>query len=139
METESFTDKLGGRKFLMALLCMGAGVAIEIKGPSGLSANMVALLGALYATFSASNAVITRKQLDTEAAATASIPAAPVATLDSAPAVEAIRQELVPVLNAMGQELGELKSNQLNQAQAMNALQTSLSTVQKGISFLLSK
>lgn len=48
-------QRLGGRKFLMALIVLGVGTYIEIVKASGLSQNMVMLLVGLVGVFSAAN------------------------------------------------------------------------------------
>ncbi len=46
---------LGGRKFILTLIAMAVGAAIELKGPHGLSGQMAALLTALVGAFSVAN------------------------------------------------------------------------------------
>jgi hypothetical protein len=56
-------DSFGGRKFLMALVLIIAGVIIEIYSKNGLSTNMAGMLAAIYATFSATNVIASNKAL----------------------------------------------------------------------------
>jgi hypothetical protein len=56
-------DNFGGRKFLMALILIIAGVIIEIYSKNGLSVNMAGMLAAIYATFSAGNVIASNKAL----------------------------------------------------------------------------
>lgn len=48
-------QRLGGRKFLMALIVLGIGTYIELTKVAGLSQNMVALMIGLVGVFSAAN------------------------------------------------------------------------------------
>src|SRR5690554_3228678 len=50
-----FLQKIGGRKFIMALIAVGVATAIEIKTDRGLSVTMAGLLGSLVAAFSLAN------------------------------------------------------------------------------------
>lgn len=57
-------QKIGGRKFLIALLAIGAGMYLEIAKAGGLSVNMAGLLVGLVGAFSVANSVITGKHFD---------------------------------------------------------------------------
>lgn len=61
-----FLQKLGGRKFLMALVCVGAGVAVDILSPNGLSAELAGLMAAIVATFSAANFAVTKQHFQSK-------------------------------------------------------------------------
>ena len=52
-------EKLGGRKFLLALIVLAAGVGVAITQPGKLSAELVSLLLGVVGLFSAGNAVNT--------------------------------------------------------------------------------
>jgi hypothetical protein len=58
-------EKLGGTKFLMTLIAMGIGTAVEILKPSGLGATFAGLLAGLVATYGVANTMITNKALAT--------------------------------------------------------------------------
>lgn len=117
-------DKIGGRKFIASLIVMGVAAAIEIYGKNGLSTNMAGLLGAIYATFSATNAFTTVKTASSEQPAGAATPPPP----DIAQAI----QPLVPVMNQVGSELAAIKAQQEQQLSA-------LTTIQKAIGALLQR
>lgn len=138
-------EAMGGRKFIMALFIMGAGIVIEIKNPNGISVSMVGLLSAIYATFSASNTIITNKQAKTSDGAPEVItvpstpesgeaPVAPIANEE----VSQLRAQLIPIISTIGNELVAIKDGQLAHMQATSTMQQSVSNVQKGISAILS-
>jgi hypothetical protein len=57
-------QRLGGRKFILALIVIAAAMAIELKTERGLSTVMAGFLGTLVATFSAANYAVTRKHME---------------------------------------------------------------------------
>lgn len=144
-------DNLGGRKFIMGIVVMLIGAAIEVNSANGLSTEMAALITMVYATFSASNAIVTNKQLSistsstaTEAGASSASPEEPVnpAPQETAPATPAtppagyadtrlIIEQFAPILNRVGAELEALKKSQELQAQNLNAVQKGLAAVMR--------
>lgn len=52
-------QKLGGRKFIMGLVVIGAGMFLEAKTAQGLSPTMAAFLGSIVAAFSVANITAT--------------------------------------------------------------------------------
>ena len=58
-------EKLGGTKFLMTLIAMGIGTAVEILKPTGLGPTFAGLLAGLVATYGVANTMITNKALAT--------------------------------------------------------------------------
>lgn len=62
-----FLQRLGGRKFLMAIVIMVVGALIELKTERGLSPTYAGLLGTLFATFSAANFGVSREHLKSRA------------------------------------------------------------------------
>lgn len=128
-------DYLGGRKFVMGLIMVTAGVVIEIYGKNGLSTNMVALLGAVYATFNAANALVTSRTANA-----ASQPVEPTEA-SSAPVVEAppeatqasVEAKLVPIVQAIAAELGKINENQSRQERALQIVQEAQLATQKVI------
>lgn len=134
-------DKIGGRKFIMGIVVMLVGAAIEMNRADGLSTEMAALITMIYATFSASNTLVTNKQLSVQTsegpATLAPIPQ-PEEQPESATAnteVDQIKQQLDqlgPLLSQFGSELASLKNNQTIHSQSLN-------TVQKAISAVLTK
>jgi hypothetical protein len=122
MESGTFLDKLGGRKFLMSLICMAAGIVIELYGKNGLSANMVALIGAIYATFTGANAFITGKSINNSSEESSA--AAPVDLTPIQAQMDKQQQQLAGILNQVGTEL--VKQQEQNQI-----IQNSLLQIQK--------
>lgn len=56
-------QKLGGRKFLMAIIVIGAAIFLEIKSDKGLQPTMAGFLVAMVGTFSVANYASTAKFL----------------------------------------------------------------------------
>lgn len=112
-------DNMGGRKFLMAIVMLLVGAAIEVAGKNGLSVNMAGLMAALYTAFSASNAIITNKQLaaqsnsEPEQEAPPPPPQAPTLSLD----------EAKQAFGQIDQAFSRMQAEQAQQAQILNTLQ----------------
>jgi hypothetical protein len=64
-------QKLGGRKFLMALVVVGAGMFLEAKTDKGLSPTMAAFLASIVAAFSVANYASAAKYEDSRKGAPA--------------------------------------------------------------------
>jgi hypothetical protein len=56
-------DSLGGRKFVLTVLCVAVGTAVEITTTRGVSPAFAGLLAALVAAFGAANAYNTNQAL----------------------------------------------------------------------------
>lgn len=54
-------ESLGGRKFLLTLIALGIGTAVQILSPKGVTTEFAALLAALITSFGAANAFITAR------------------------------------------------------------------------------
>lgn len=61
-----FLQKIGGRKFWMALLSVGVATFIELKTERGLSTTMAGFLGSIVAAFSMANYAATAKHMSTK-------------------------------------------------------------------------
>lgn len=59
-------QKIGGRKFIIALFATGIATFIELKHPTGLSATMAGFLGSIVAAFSVANYAVTKKHMDSK-------------------------------------------------------------------------
>ena len=126
MESNSIFDKIGGRKFIMALVVIIVAAVIDALGKNGLSTNMIAILGTVYATFSASNAFVTSRaqQLvaqpaeEPQAATPPEPPAQP-----QGPTVQDIMPGLTNALNTVGSELQAMKDQHTQTTQQLNTLQ----------------
>ena len=108
-------DSFGGRKFLMAIMLMIAGVLIEIYSKNGLSTNMAGMLAAIYATFSASNVIASNKALNVESTEAA----APEVNIDE------IKQGFAIVDKAHSMVQQQLAA----QAEQINVLQKALASI----------
>lgn len=56
-------QRIGGRKFLMALAVLGVGTFLELRGPNGLSETMAAFMGSLVGLFSLANYASTSRYM----------------------------------------------------------------------------
>ncbi len=54
-------DQLGGRKFLLSLIVIAAGIAVAVASPKGLTTEVTALLLGVLGVFSGANALVTSK------------------------------------------------------------------------------
>lgn len=70
-------EKLGGRKFVLAIISLVAGLLTHALSPKGLNAEVVGLIVGIIGTFSAANAYNTAKTVDVGA------PAEPVVAADN--------------------------------------------------------
>ena len=143
-------EVLGGRKFLGFVISVIAGILIEVFGKNGLGANMVALLGAAYATFAASNSFITAKTGEGGGEQLANQPAEePAPKEDSSTQVDisaavasqlaANNQQLAAILSQIGSELAKQQQADEKILEALNSVQASQSTIQKGLQIILSR
>jgi len=80
-------QRLGGRKFLLAIIVIGVGTAVEIVTERGVSANFAALLGGIVAAFSAANFAVSREHFKKSVAVNPTVnnaaPSFDAETLDS--------------------------------------------------------
>lgn len=79
---------IGGRKFLLTLIVIAVGTAVQILSPTGVNEAFVALLVGVSAAYGASNAVITSKALANEAKPDSTS----AATIDVSPVVYEVEQ-----------------------------------------------
>ena len=142
-------EVLGGRKFLGFIISVVAGILIEIFGKNGLGANMVALLGAAYATFAASNSFVTAKTGEGSEQPASQPAEEPAPKEDSSAQVDisamvtnqlnANNQQLAAILSQIGTELAKQQQADEKILEALNSVQASQSTVQKGLQIILSR
>lgn len=129
MESNSIFDKIGGRKFVMAIVVIIVAALIDALGKNGLSTNMIAILGTVYATFSASNAFVTSKAQQLAAPTgeepqQAPPPAQPEAPVQpQGPTVQDIMPGLTNALNTVGSEIQSMKDQYVQTTQQLNTLQ----------------
>lgn len=57
-------QKLGGRKFWMALMAAAVAVFLELHSDKGLTPTMAGFLGSLVGMFSVANSLVTTKHMD---------------------------------------------------------------------------
>jgi hypothetical protein len=124
-------EKLGGRKFVMSLCLLIAGIAIELRSPTGMSTNMVGFMLGILATFSASNVVAT---LRAGSSSPANEPAAPVEASQPAEPAPAAEPD-----QASAQALVFLVSKQHELDASIAGLQTAIGSIQKTLVALLSR
>lgn len=112
---ESIFDKIGGRKFVMALVLIVAGALVDVLAPNGLSVNLMGLMTAVYAAFTASNAFVTNKHLESESKA----PTEGESGQPASEAVQQLAQQLLPVVNNIGKALDDLYKQQSAQSESL--------------------
>lgn len=130
-------ETLGGRKFVGLLILVIAGVVVELYSPKGLGAEMAGLLAALYATFSAANAVVSRKYADTEVATkNTEAQLEVVRGNQQAPAVANLSPEAINAIVSGFEKLGE---GQVQIRQDSLKLMEVIVALQKRLAVLVSK
>lgn len=67
-------EKIGGRKFVLAILAVAVGTAVQIFSPHGVNESFVALLVGITAAFGASNAFVSSKAINASANEPTSLP-----------------------------------------------------------------
>lgn len=102
-------DAIGGRKFLLTLLVLALGTAVQMLSPKGVTAEYTALLVGVIGTFHASNAFITHTMQGSGEGdgASAPAPAAP----DLGPLQAQLEQQSAAMKQA--QEVAEVHSQTL--------------------------
>jgi drug/metabolite transporter (DMT)-like permease len=103
--------KIGGRKFLMALVVVGCSMVLEMKSEKGLTPTMAAFLAGIVAAFSAANYAVSAKHMS------AKRPEAPPPGM-----TEEQAQVLVGVLGKLGSDLAEVKEIAGNTGKAVVGL-----------------
>jgi len=99
MESNSLIEKLGGRKFVLAMIAVAVGTAIEVTTTRGVSGSFAGLLAGIVAAFGAANAVITNRAMSVEADASE-----PVGELTPAVDLSPINNELAAVKDIQGRQ-----------------------------------
>lgn len=112
-------EKLGGRKFLLTLIVIGVGTAIELLTTRGVSTGFVSLLVGVLGVFSASNVAITNKAINQAPAA------------DGTPSPSAIDTSLIEA------EIAMLKANQDQLQSNLGVFGQALETMRKLIAAAL--
>lgn len=125
-------EALGGRKFIGLLLLSLAGGLVEVYGKAGLSATMAGFLAGLYATYAATNAVLTHKEID-------SAVAEPTAVVTQVPNEETqkLTEQIALTLGQINGALNSLNAGQSRSEQALNSLQQAVVPLQKAVGALL--
>ena len=121
-------QKLGGRKFLMAVVTILAAILLEIKSEKGLTPTMAGFLVAIVSAFSAVNVMATGKYLESESGSP-SDSSAVTGKLDRIENIvqqngfsPEIKSSLLNVLGNMQNDLTQLKetSGQIGKAMVNN-------------------
>ena len=114
-------DKLGGRKFVLAILTLIIGTIVQIYSQQGVNAEFVSLLVGITAAFGASNAFVTSKAINAEA---------------SEPASEGATQDLTHILNndvLLSNELADVKNEIARLSTSVSELDTKANLVAEGL------
>lgn len=130
---DNLFDKLGGRKFSMGIVLIVAGACVDVFSPNGLSVNLLGLMTAIYAAFSASNTLVTRKQMDVDkATAEATTPADPIIDPNSEKALAELQQlsnNLLPVMTQIATALDNLFKQQAIQSESITTQSQALGKI----------
>lgn len=136
-------EKMGGRKFLMAVIVVTAGVVIEVYSKNGLSATMVTLLTAVYATFSTANAFVTRKFADVSQEAEEEeeevTPVQPAAPSNLEAIIQSNNVQLNNILSQIAAELLKQATASTSLVEGVNSVQATQANIQKGITLILGR
>lgn len=100
-------DKLGGRKFVLSIISLVAGVAASSLSVKGLTPELVGLIVGVLATFSGTNVMVSKAAMQTSS----SDAAAPVTETEQqvalpAPAVD--QSEIIERLDRIEQTVGQV-------------------------------
>ncbi len=108
-------DKLGGRKFLLTLLIIAVGTAVQVLSPKGVTTEFTALLIGVATAFGASNAWVSSKAMDA--------------------ASEGGSEEAQPVvdLSPITAELDQVKANLASLSESAQTHAQSLMIMQQGV------
>lgn len=89
-QNASFLDALGGRKFVLSILVIGVGTAVQMVGKNPINAEFAGLLVGILAAFNAANTYVTTQVQKTVSAA----PGAPVDLTETHSKIDAISQQI---------------------------------------------
>lgn len=122
METEStIFDKIGGRKFILSILTMGALVTIAIMSPTSMSTELIVGLLGVIATYSGSNSFLTAaftklqsskasSQISEQSVESEQVAESSTKVAETAESIYIPRSELEPVLNALNERTTYLET-----------------------------
>lgn len=108
-------QKLGGRKFLMAIVATGAAMYLEMHSDKGLTTTMASFLGAMVATFHAANYASTKEFMKSKSTQ------------------KGVPQEGIDQLHAKIDTL-TTAANQMNSQDSIDKLVALLNNINQGIS-----
>lgn len=77
-------SNIGGRKFLLTLLMIAVGLAVEIATPRGLSPVFASFLAGILAAYHAANTVVTKRSVGSGDNEESDVPAASLPSFNSA-------------------------------------------------------
>lgn len=105
-------EKMGGRKFVLSLIVILVGTAVQILSPHGVTESFTALLIGVAGVFGASNAFVSAKSVGvvSETTDVASEPALPAGPPGPSPEQEAQIQALEAQLAQQSQVIAQLQS-----------------------------
>lgn len=127
-------EKIGGRKFVLTMIVIAVGTAVQILSPHGVTDAFVALLVGVSAAFGATNAIVSRKAIDLEMKqieGSETVAAEPVTA----------QVDFTPVngqLAALNSQIATLQEVSAIQAQALTGLQQGTVITQNLVKAILS-
>ena len=90
-------DAIGGRKFVLTLICVGVGTAVELYTNRGVTPAFAGLLATLVAAFGAANAFNTKQYLEADTSA--------IEVPDLTPAIQALETKFDTKVNELGHQV----------------------------------
>lgn len=107
-------DKIGGRKLAVSVLCLAAGVAIDLTTERGLSENLLYLMVGIIGTFTAGNVASKKVWASSNSTATSST------NYESVAEIRESIDELRDDMSEMGQALSSIGTSAANTNKLLN-------------------
>lgn len=115
-------EKVGGRKFVLSLILILVGAAVELFTTRGITMAFAGLLGTILATFSATNMVITNKGIELKKSEGEATEGSQVIPPPSDIDVEAIAGKVTEKLAPLNEAIVGLQQATLNNGKLIAAL-----------------
>lgn len=101
-----FLQRIGGRKFLMALIVVGVAVGLELSG-KGLTPTMAGFLASVVGLFSAANYATTARHMETKGGGSSQLDTV-LSKIEQANDPEKVK-ELISLLTSMQEKLSTIE------------------------------
>lgn len=120
-------DAIGGRKFLLALVVIAVGTAVQIIKPGAVDPSFTALLIGVFGAFSASNVYAQKNAPAVEEAQQE--PSVATDEQQQQPALKS--SDVVPIFQELSARISEMSTRAESHAAAITTLQQAVDTTQK--------